>query len=64
MAASTSRSLIQRQQNISMLLEKLKELTMDAESTSDGRIFGRIEGNFSYRWNTFLQICNGKHSCK
>lgn len=34
------------QENISMLLAKLKEFSMSAESLSDGRIFGRIESNF------------------
>lgn len=44
MASSSGRLTTKHQQNISMLLEKLKEFSMDAETISDGRIYGRIVG--------------------
>lgn len=44
MAASTSK-VATYQENISMLLEKLKELSMDAEDVGSGRLFNRIEGH-------------------
>lgn len=45
MATSTGKSPT-HQENISMLMEKLKELSMEAESIESGRLFNRIEGMY------------------
>lgn len=43
MAASTSKSS-KHQQNVSMLLDKLKELAMEAEGEDNIRLYSRVEG--------------------
>lgn len=45
MAVSTSK-ISKHQENITMLMEKLKELTMEAENEDGVRLFGRVEGMY------------------
>lgn len=47
-ASTSAQSVPTHEQNISMLLDKLKELKMSAENTSDSRIFGRVEREYLY----------------
>lgn len=58
MAESTSRLSEKHQENVNMLLEKLKELSMSAETTNDGRIFSRVEGkSLCERKKRFNLLC-------
>lgn len=49
---STSGSRVSLQQkNITMLIDKLKELQMGSENATDGRVFGRIESKYYFcKW--------------
>lgn len=59
MAASTTES--KHKQNISMLMDKLKELTMSAESEADSHLYKRIEGKYFYPKNAiFVKIATEK----
>lgn len=45
MAASTSK-ISKHQENITMLMNKLKELSMEADSEDGTHLFSRIEGMY------------------
>lgn len=63
MAASTSK-VSKHQENISVLMNRMKELAMDAETGADARIFSRIEGKkiISQKCH-FLLKSNDKMNC-
>lgn len=46
-ASTSAQSVPTHEQNISMLLDKLKEIKMSTENRSDSRIFGRVEREYS-----------------
>lgn len=46
-ASTSAQSAPTQEQNISMLLDKLKEIKMSTENTRDSRIFGRVERKYS-----------------